>query len=170
MRVRLAGNHECVLLPAIEMSAGEAFADIGMHDVAGDSTPPADAWEPHCASQTLWVAVDEADRPFGFLASGVQADILFIYELAVARDRQRQGAGRALIAAAEKGAKTLGMRAVYLTTFCDVPFNGPYYRELGYAVVADADLPPVLKPVMDAERRRWIEPDRQRCAMMKRVN
>jgi N-acetylglutamate synthase-like GNAT family acetyltransferase len=169
MRVRLAGNHECELLPAIETSAGQAFADIGMHDVAGESTPTAEIWEPHCASQTLWVAVDDADQPFGFLASGIQGDLLFIYELAVAHEHQRQGAGRALIAAAEAGATRLGLLAVYLTTFCDVAFNGPYYRKLGYEVVDDADLPDVLKPVMDAERRRWIEPDRRRCAMRKSV-
>ena len=169
MRVRLAGNHECALLPAIEASAGQVFADIGMHDVAGDAAPPSDVWEPHCASQTLWVAVDDGDRPFGFLASGVQGDLLFIYELAVAHDHQRQGAGRALIAAAERGAAGLGLGAVYLTTFCDVAFNGPYYRALGYEVVADAFLPDVLKPVMDAERRRWTQPDRRRCAMRKTV-
>jgi N-acetylglutamate synthase-like GNAT family acetyltransferase len=169
MRIRLAANHECRLLPEIEASAGKAFADIGMHDVAGEAAPPADAWEPHCASQTLWVAVDEADRPFGFLAAGVHPDLLFIYELAVAHDHQRQGAGRALLAAAEAGARALGLPAVYLTTFCDVAFNGPYYAGLGYEAVADADLPSALRPVMDAERRRWVEPDRRRCAMRKRV-
>lgn len=168
-QVRLATNADCRLLPAIETSAGRSFADIGMHDVAGETVPPAEAWEPYCESATLFVAVDEADRPFGFLASGPHGDILFIYELAVEYGRQRQGAGRALLAAAEVKAKALGLSAVYLTTFCDVPFNGPYYAGLGYVVVADTDLPGSLRPVLDAERRRFPEPDRARCAMKKAV-
>ncbi len=168
-QVRLATNADCKLLPDIETSAGQSFADIGMHDVAGGSAPPPEAWEPYCESATLFVAVDKTDRPFAFLASGAHGDILFIYELAVEYGRQRQGAGRALIAAAEVKAKALGLSAVYLTTFCDVPFNGPYYARLGYAVVDDADLPGSLRPVMDAERRRFPEPDRARCAMKKPV-
>ncbi len=167
MRIRQATNADCGLLPAIEQSAGRAFADLGMDDVANEPLPPAEAWEPYCESQTLWVAVDEADRPFGFLASGVQGDLLFIYELAVAHGRQRQGAGGSLIATAEAAARALGLKSVFLTTFCDVPFNGPYYARLGYAMVGDAALSPTLQTVMTAERRRWPEPDRLRCAMRK---
>jgi GNAT superfamily N-acetyltransferase len=169
MRIRLATNDDCQHLPAIERSAGKAFADIGMHDVSGQDVPPAAAWEPYCESATLWVAADETDAPFGFLASGAHGNLLFIYELAVAANHQRQGAGRALMAAAETGARKLGLPRIYLTTFCDVPFNGPYYRKLGYRIVADVALPPPLQPVMLAERRRWSEPDRLRCAMVKDV-
>lgn len=169
MKIRLARNADCPLLPPIEASAGGAFAAIGMHDVAESAVPPAEAWEPYCASETLWVAVDEADRPYGFLASGVQDDFLFIYELAVAHDRQRQGAGRALLAAAEAKARALRLGHVYLTTFRDVPFNGPYYAGLGYQPVDEAELPGLLRPVLDAERRRFPEPDRARWAMRKAV-
>lgn len=88
MKVRLGTNADCVHLPGIETSAGRLFADIGMHDVAGGAVAGADAWEPHCASQTLWVAVDDHDHPFAFLASGIQGEVLFIYELAVAYDHQ----------------------------------------------------------------------------------
>jgi len=167
--IRLATNADCKLLPGIAASAGRAFSEIGMADVADDAAPPATAWEPHCESGTLFVAVDEADRPFGFLAAGAQGALLFIYELSVAFERQRQGAARALMAAAEAKAKQLNLFEVYLTTFCDVPFNRPVYAKLGYVVVSDHELPSVLSPVMEAERRRWREPDRLRCAMRKQL-
>ena len=169
MRVRLARNDECQHLPEIERSAGRLFVEAGMHDVAGEEVPEPHVWEPYCESETLWVAVDDSDRALGFLASGVQGEVLFVYELAVAYDHQRQGIGRALLAAAEAKAHALGLEAVYLTTFCDVPWNGPYYARLGYCVVEDADLPSQLHHVMDAERSKWTGPDRSRCAMAKPV-
>ena len=169
IRVRLATNGDCALLPLIELSAGRRFAEIGMDDVSSEPPPDAAAWEPHCASSNLWVSVDDQDRPFGFLAAGVHGHLLFIYQLAVAYDRQRQGVGHALLSAAEAAAQALGLHEVFLTTFCDVPFNGPYYERQGYRIVEDADLPAALLPVMDAERRRWTTPSRRRCAMRKRV-
>jgi ribosomal protein S18 acetylase RimI-like enzyme len=169
MRIRLARNEECHLLPEIERSSGRLFADAGMHDVAGEEPPEGHVWEPHCESETLWLAVDETEHPLGFLASGVQDDVLFIYELSVAYDHQRQGIGRALLATAENKAAALGLDAVFLTTFCDVPWNGPYYTGLGYRVVEDDDLPAQLQPVMEAERAKWTHPDRRRCAMAKAI-
>jgi len=169
MRVRLATNSDCILLPAIERSAGRRFAEIGMEDVSIEPLPEAKAWEPHCASSSLWVSVDRQDQPFGFLAAGVHDDLLFVYQLAVAYERQRQGVGHALLARAEAGAQALGLDQVFLTTFCDVPFNGPYYQRQGYRTVDAADLPRALQPVMDAEHRRWSGPGWRRCAMRKAI-
>ena len=138
-----------------------------MHDVAGNEPAPGERWEPLCASETLWVAEDDDAKLLGFLASGVHDDILFIYELAVAYDHQRRGAAAALLTTAEDKARARGLKGVYLTTFCDVPFNGPYYQRRGYSVVEDAHLPPQLYEVMEAERRQWTAPDRRRCAMVK---
>lgn len=167
--VRLATNHDCALLPDIERSAVRRFADLGMDDVVGAPVAEAEAWEPHCESEGLWVSVDAQDRPYGFLASGQLDHSLFLYQLAVAYDHQRQGVGRTLLRRAEQAARGKGLKEVFLTTFCDVPFNGPYYARQGYHVVEDDALPPALQPVMDAERRRWSAPDRRRCAMLKRV-
>jgi GNAT superfamily N-acetyltransferase len=169
MRIRLADNTDCVHLPGIESSASRRFADIGMQDLADQAAAEAEAWEPHCQSEGLWVSVDDQDRPFGFLASGRIDDGLFLYQIAVDYDRQRQGVGHALLKTAETAAHGLGLHQVVLTTFCDVPFNGPYYARRGYSIVEDADLPPALRPVMDAERGRWAAPGRRRCAMRKRV-
>ncbi len=165
--IRLARNPDCPNLPHIERSAAQLFAEFGMYDVADGEVTGADAWEPHCANETVWVAVDEADHPIGFLASGLQAPVLFIYELAVRREWQRRGVGRALLARADDYALGHGLVGVGLTTFCDVPWNGPFYTRQGYAVLGDADIPPSMRPVMEAEHLRWPSPERRRCAMLK---
>ena len=100
--IRAAVNPDCPGLPDIERSAAELFGEFGMHDVADGEVTNGGAWEPHCANETVWVAVDEHDTPIAFLASGVQAPVLFIYELAVQRDWQRRGIGRALLAQARR--------------------------------------------------------------------
>jgi GNAT superfamily N-acetyltransferase len=169
MRIRLANNTDCVHLPGIEGSASRRFADVGMEDVAAAAVAEAEAWEPHCQSEGLWVSVDDQDRPFGFLASGRFDDAMFLYQIAVDYDRQGQGVGRALLKTAETAAQRLGLHEVLLTTYRDVPFNGPFYARQGYRTVEDTDLPLALLPVMDAERERWAVPGRHRCAMRKRV-
>ena len=167
--VRVARNPDCPGLPDIERSAAQIFVDFGMPDVASGEITAAEAWEPHCANETIWVAVDSDDRPIAFLASGIQPPVLFIYELAVRREWQRRGIGRALLAKAADYAKGKGLYGVGLTTFCDVPWNGPYYAGQGYDLVQDEDLPPSMQPVIAAERTRWPEPDRRRCAMVKAI-
>ena len=165
--VRLARNEDCHHLPQIERSAGKLFSTIGMDDVANGTVTSADAWEPICENGTLWVATDDRDVAVGFLAAGQQADLLFVYELAVEFEHQGHGLGRKLIRAAEDYAHRHKQAGLALTTFCDVPWNAPYYERLGFETVADAALPAPLQLIISAEHDRFPEPNRRRCAMIK---
>ena len=165
--IRLARNEDCRLLPLIERSAGKRFSTIGMDDVADGAVTSAETWEPICENGTLWVATDTADTAVGFLAAGQQADLLFVYELAVAFEHQGHGLGRKLIGAAEEYAHRHKWAGLALTTFCDVPWNAPYYARLGFKTVADAALPPPIQLIIAAEHERFPAPERRRCAMIK---
>jgi GNAT superfamily N-acetyltransferase len=76
---------------------------------------------------------------------------------------QGTGVGRALIARVEEWARDEGYAAVTLTTFVDVPWNGPLYAHLGYRVLADDELGPELRAVRDEETRHGLDPDRRVC-------
>ena len=165
--IRLARNEDCHLLPVIERSAGKLFRTIGMNDVADDKVTSAETWEPICENGTLWVATNETDTAVGFLAAGQQANLLFVYELAVDYEHQGQGLGRKLMHAAEDYAHRHRQAGLALTTFCDVPWNAPYYERLGFETVADAALPPPIQLIIAAEHDRFPEPERRRCAMIK---
>ena len=55
-----------------------------------------------------------------------------------------------------------------LTTFADVPWNGPLYERLGYRRLADAELGPELRSVRARETAHGL--DRwPRIAMIKRL-
>ena len=77
---------------------------------------------------------------------------------------------RTLIAAAEDWARGQGHRGLSLTTFIDVPWNGPWYAKQGFAPYPAADWPPghaeiwrgQLASALDCTRRRmmakWFQP------------
>ena len=54
-----------------------------------------------------------------------------------------------------------GYRAVTLTTFRDVPFNGPFYTRLGFEEVPADQLSPSLRTVLDHEAQRGLDPARR---------
>ncbi len=91
----------------------------------------ADNWAPQLASGSLWVA--EVDgQPVAFLAATPTCERLHIDELDVARPHQGQGIGSRLLAAAAQWARREGYRALSLTTFRDIPWNGPFYARFGF--------------------------------------
>ena len=53
-----------------------------------------------------------------------------------------------------------------LCTFRDVPWNGPYYRSLGFREVAEADLAPYEARLREQERE--LRPGRERRAVVMR--
>jgi hypothetical protein len=50
-----------------------------------------------------------------------------------------------------------GLTSVTLTTFADVPWNGPYYARLGFEVVPDAEAGPGLLEVRRRERAHGLD-------------
>ncbi len=75
-----------------------------------------------------------------------------VEQVSVHPDRAGHGIGAALLAAAEQLARARGHRRITLTTFRDVPWNGPYYARLGWSVVREADLTPALAAARRHER------------------
>lgn len=59
--------------------------------------------------------------------------------------------------AVEERARAGGYDRITLTTFRDVPFNGPFYASLGWRALADDDLTPGLVAVRREERRAGLD-------------
>jgi GNAT superfamily N-acetyltransferase len=111
--------------------------------VADDRVTPAQWYRPLVPRGLIWVAT-EGDRPFGFACTEPFADALHLWELAVRHEAQRRGAGRALVIAVAGDARAKNLPAVTLTTFRDIPWNGPFYARLGFVEVPHADANPRL--------------------------
>ncbi|MDF9618018.1 GNAT family N-acetyltransferase [Pseudomonas entomophila] len=163
MTIRPTLAQELPLLPALERSAAQAFRQYPALAWLADSEVM-DETE-HARFQTAgssWVAVDEHDQPLGFICAAVVGDTLHIHELSVCQEAQGQGLGRQLLDQAIQTARAAGLRAVTLTTFTEVPWNGPFYARLGFEVLTAGHLDERLTAILAEERAHGLE---GRCAM-----
>ncbi len=152
-------------LPDIERSAAARFLGTPMAFAATSDPLPVETLAQAMADGLLWVAQDDDGRPAGFaLARPLDAD-LFLAEMSVALPMQGRGLGRALLQAVIQHAGAAGMyRGVALTTDRELPWNGPFYRQAGFAEVPPAQQGPQLRAQLQHEAAAGFDPAR-RCAM-----
>lgn len=116
----------------------------------------------------LWVARTN-DVPVGFAhAEMLEPWSAHLKELDVHPEHVRRGLGSRLVVAVVRWARGQRYRSLTLTTFCDVPFNMPFYVQLGFEVIPGAELSLALHSVLEEEARRGLNPSR-RVAMQYRL-
>lgn len=165
MTVRRARTDDVPRLPPIELSSDALFEGVTLKSSTDlDETLPIATLNEALANNSLWVAVDDADQPIGFVAVVHRGDESFVAQLSVAHEAQNRGLGRALMRAAIDDARARGRRAVTLTTFRDVAWNAPFYARLGFRLLAPDELSPYLVAVHAEEASRGFLPA-ERCAM-----
>lgn len=145
MSIRPVEARDFPALMDIEHAAAEQFRSIGIPAIA-DLGPFNDEELAGFVNAGLaWVASDDSDVPVGFLVAEVVDGCLYIAEVNVHPRAARQGLGRQLIDHAASGEYA----ALVLTTFRDVPWNAPYYRRLGFVVLADDEVTPGLRAIRE---------------------
>jgi GNAT superfamily N-acetyltransferase len=162
--VRLARINDLEKLGAVERSAASLFRAVGLGWIAGGTPVERAALAAMHKNGTLWVAVDRADEPVGFLAAHTMDRQFHIAEISVARSHQRQGLGRALLIAAVTCARAGGYRYVTLTTYRDLPWNGLFYSKLGFTEIGAGELGPEHALKREAETEAGHDPSK-RCVM-----
>jgi GNAT superfamily N-acetyltransferase len=131
----------------MDRDAGQVFRDIGMPMVADFEPRTLEELAESQRAGHLWVAVDEGDRPASFLMAVLLDGCLHVDQLSTDPASARRGLGRALLDHAADQARAGGLPALTLTTFADVPWNGPYYERCGFRVLRDAEITPGLRKV-----------------------
>ncbi|MCL8024758.1 GNAT family N-acetyltransferase [Nocardioides bruguierae] len=69
----------------------------------------------------------------------------------------RQGIGSALVRAALTESRRDGFNELTLSTYAEVPWNGPFYARLGFAEVPEERLPAWLRRITEHERSLHLE-------------
>jgi len=158
-RIRPARRRELALLPAIERAAGRRFREfLELAGVPEDATPPEELTAAHARGH-VWVAAAPGGELAGF-AYGTELDGAFhLEELDVLPEHGRRGVGTALVRAVCRAAAAAGCGAVTLTTFSNVPWNGPWYARLGFRPVPRTELSPGLARAFRDEGRRGLPID-----------
>lgn len=150
-------------LQQIETAAGAAFADVGMPEVAADEPLSIDALASYATARRSWVVVDEHDLPLGYILADVIDGCAHVEQVSVHPDHQACGLGRRLLDEVETWARQQAMPALTLTTFADVPWNGPLYAHLGFVALPGGEIGPELQAVCDDEAADGLDPARRLC-------
>lgn len=149
--IRPARYSDVERLRAIERAAGEMFRPLGM-DAVADDDPGDPVHLRACVDDgRAWVA--EVDGTVaGYLLAAVVDGEGHVEQVSVDLAFAGRRIGVALVehAAARHGALTL-------TTFRDVPWNGPYYERLGFRWLSDEEIGPELRAIRQAEAAHGLD-------------
>ncbi len=84
---------------------------------------------------------EEGGELVGSVFCAVKDDSLYLTRMAVTPQRQRQGIGRALMAAAMAEARRLGLRSLTLRVRLNLPDNRRYFESFGFRVTGQGQDP-----------------------------
>ena len=152
-------------LSEVELSAAQLFKDSPYPELACSAACSNDAVEKHFATGGLgWSAKTAEGALAGFLiAHGVGKSGLHINELSVGADYQGQGIGTSLLTHCIKEAKRRSFGSLFLTTYRDIAWNGPFYARHGFEITPAETQPDWLRDIVSREnngRGQCAKPDR----------
>ncbi len=163
--LRLARPEDAELMPAVERAAATLFD--GQDGV--DGLDPDDVWSvadlERCIRKGHSLVTHVDQEMAGFLVTEPFGRELHLWEMDVDPRFQRRGIGAGLVRACMVDARNSGFRALTLTTFREVPWNAPFYSNLGFEVVQSPEEHPRLAEVLANEEANGL-PAKQRCAMI----
>lgn len=154
------------MLPAIELAAAKLLEGYAPESVLAETTRD----ETFLAAQRqghLWVALVN-NEPVGFACIRIlDPESVHLEEIDVLPSYGRRGIGTRLVKRVCQWASASEYRSVTLTTFRDVPWNMPFYAQLGFEVIPPKDLSTGLRATIEDEARRGLDPERR--VAMRRV-
>jgi GNAT superfamily N-acetyltransferase len=157
MRIRGARPDDLALLVEIERAAGETFLQLDADLFADHDPGSVERLTPYVDGGRAFVSVDAGDTPVGYLLLDPVDGAAHIEQVSVHPDHARKGFGRALIEHAASWASTHDLHSLTLTTYVDVPWNGPYYERLGFRYLGPDDETPGLRAIREHERALGLE-------------
>lgn len=162
--IRFANLNDLAMLPEIERAASALFRTTAYAVLANADPVSKNVDLDH---DLVWVLVGRDDRPVGFAISHrLGRARVHLHELDVHPEHARQGLGRRLIETVANWARAHGAEALTLTTFSDVPWNGPYYERLGFRKLEQTELDPALQRIMEAEIAAGLPVEHRICMQL----
>jgi len=163
-RIRPARGADLAHIAPIENAGDPQFADhFGEAARPALLGPAVDGWERVGRPGFLLVADDGAGTPVGFVHVLEIDGHAHLEQVSVHPDHQHRGVGAALVRAAMAEARARGFPRLSLCTFRDVPWNGPFYRRLGFTEVVEPA--PFLQEIRRSERDLGLDAIGVRCVM-----
>jgi len=154
------------MLQDIERAAGAQFRDLGMHAVADDAPPDLETLHRYQRDGRAWVFADDDDHPVAYLLVEAVDCRAYVEQVSVHPSHARNGIGRRLIDHADSWPAERRMPGLTLTTYVDVPWNGPYYQRLGFRYLRDDEIGDELRAIREREAASGLD-EWPRAAMIR---
>ncbi len=151
-------------MQAVEIAAATMFDDNGLLDGVPDEPADVALLRDAVVEARLWVASTADAEVVGFALARWCGDDAHLQELDVVPEWGRRGIGRRLVAAVSAWAAASARDRVTLTTFTEVPWNAPFYEQLGFGVLAAGEWTDALRETWEHERAMGL-PMEQRVVM-----
>ncbi|MDH5307924.1 MAG: GNAT family N-acetyltransferase [Myxococcales bacterium] len=162
--IRLAEIAQVAKLPRIEIAAAALFPEADLPPAHRTEETPACVFETAAREGRLWVALDASGEPVGFALVELASGGAHLAEMDVLPAHGRRGVGTALVRTVMAWVAQRGLAALTLTTFRHLPWNGPFYRRLGFEELASEQITPALRARLAGEAQEGLDPA-QRIAM-----
>lgn len=159
VRVVAQGDPALAELAAIEDAGESMFAEV--LDTSSWGRSPSGAQR---AQQPGFILVT-GEPPLGFAHVLDLDGHAHLDQLSVRPEHMRRGLGRALVIAAQVEAVRRGHDVLTLCTFADIPWNGPFYRQLGFREVDEAAAAPEVRALRVKERSSGLDDGGRRVIM-----
>lgn len=155
--IRLARYPDIEHLPAIEQRASELFRDTEFADEVSQECLSIEFLTQQFEAGRLWVAVDGDNVLVGFATALVIDSKAHLHEVSVDPSHGRRGIGRRLVEAVCDWAVSQGFDRITLSTFRDIPWNAPFYSQLGFTELPKSEWGPGIRRLCEEERESGLD-------------
>lgn len=164
-----AARDEVPALIAIDLAAGQLFAGTGLLSDAqlADHVPKA-VFQDAISSGHLHTVRDQKGVLAGFVLTSVREGNLYLDQISVDPSQGRKGLGAALIERVMEEAKDRGLKRVVLSTFRDLPWNGPFYKKNGFRELPRKRMEKWMIEIESVQDDNGLNV-RERCFMARRL-
>ena len=154
--IELASSTHVPLLGAIEIAAATRFPPGTIPDHIRSDLVPISVLFDAVASGTLWVVLDAFRQPVGYALLQMVDGYALLAQMDVHPDHGRKGLGAALVMSIAVFLHTQNKNALYLTTFTHVPWNAPFYADIGFIALNEEELPSFIRKIINEERQHGL--------------
>lgn len=157
IEIRQAVHGDIASMHRLELDAGQMFHEVGMPTIADADPLPDAVLVSHVDDETAWMAVDADGVAVAYAIASIVDGEGHLDQVSVSTAVAGQRIGRRLIDQVCAWARTRDLDAVTLTTFVDVPFNGPLYERYGFTYVPQAEMGSELRAIRQSEIEAGID-------------
>ena len=167
-KIRYGEQLDIPALISLDRAASELFRPTGLiPDMSAiPESVPTDILAAAIANSMLLV-VHDSDGVVGFSLCQQIDNCLYLDQLSVHPEHGRKGIGSALVKSTFKLAKDNKLGTIVLSTFRDIPWNGPFYRSLGFREIPRKKLTDWMLKI--EEKQAETLDVSQRCFMIYQV-